>query len=153
MQDYEKVNINLKELEKDYWINILKDYIKHTDNTRPNYISNKYKDKFMKKTIWIPEYKISLAKNLWTYWTYLFTIDEYAREDNSIDMNIFKESIWLSDNQINRLIKAYKENWVLKKSWNVFYLNPLIVYYWRNIKLELGILFQEELKKVWITIK
>ena len=72
-----------------------------------------------------------------------------AREDNSIDMNLFKEKIVMSDSSFIRLIKAYKDSWVLKKNWLIFYLNPLIVHYGKDIKLELWIMFKEELEKVW----
>ena len=152
MQKYENVNINLKEFNKDYWEDALKDYIRVNDRTKKKYILNPYK-KFMKVTIWLTNYKNHLAKKLWKYGTYLLSIPDYAREDNSIDMNIFKESLWLSDSGLIRLIKKYKENNVLRKVWCVFYLNPLLVHYWKDIKLELWELFEDELRKVWIEIK
>jgi len=142
----------LKQLKKDYWNDILKEYVRIRDYTKPKYILNPYK-KFMKATMWITEYKNNLVKNLWKYWTYLLSIQEYAREDNSIDMNYFKEEIWMSDSSFIRLIKSYKDNWILKKSWNVFYLNPLIVHYWKDIRIQLAIMFKDELEKVWIEIK
>lgn len=152
MQKYEKVNINLKDFEKDYWEWALRDYIRTHDNTKHKYIINPYKT-FMKTIIWLSDYKNILAKNLWKYWTYLLSIPDYSRDDNSIDVNLFKEKILFSDSSFIRLIRVYKEHWVLKKVWHTFYLNPLIVHYGKEIDLELGILFKEELEKVWITIK
>lgn len=152
MNKFTNVNINLKELEQDYWENVLKDYIKTTDRTKSRYIVNKYKT-FMKTTMWIKEYKNWLAKSLWKYWTYLLAIPEYANEDNSIDMNLFQEKLLISNSSLIRLIKVYKDNNILKKRWHIFYLNPLIVHYWKDIKLELWEMFEKELNKVWIYIK
>jgi hypothetical protein len=152
MEKFINVNINLKELEKDYWEEVLKDYIRKKDNTKSKYIINKYKY-FMKIIMGIREYKNWLVKSLWKYWTYLLSIPEYANEDNSIDMNLFQEKLWISNSSLIRLIKIYKDNNVLKKRWFIFYLNPLLVHYGKDIKLELWILFEEELKKVWIIIK
>lgn len=148
MKEFEKVNINLKQLEEDYWSWVLDNYIRKQDRTKTQYIITPY-NKFMKSIIWLPEYKIKLGKDLWKYWTYLLSIQEYSREDNSIDMNLFKEKISFTDSSFIRLIKAYKDNGVLKKDWNTFYLNPLIVHYGRDIKLELWIMFKVELEKVW----
>ena len=148
MKEFEKVNINLRQLEKDYWIWAMDDYIKKQDRNKVKYIFSPYKT-FMKSIIWLPEYKIELSRNLWKYWTYILPIQEYAREDNSIDMILFAERNSFSENQLNRLVKCYKENWVLKKEWHTFYLNPLIVHYGKDIKLELWIMFKDELEKVW----
>lgn len=147
MKEFQKVNINLRELEKDYWRWAIDEYIKKQDRNKVKYIISPYKT-FMKTIVWLPEYKITLAKELWKYWTYLLSIQEYAREDNSIDMNLFKEKITFSDSSFIRLIKAYKDSWVLKKEWHTFYLNPLIVHYGKDIKLELWIMFKDELEKV-----
>ena len=152
MNKFTNVNINLKEFEKDYWEDSLKDYINTIDNTKWRYIINKYKT-FTKTIMWIKEYKNWLAKSLWKYWTYLLAIPEYVREDNSIDMNLFQESLWISNSSLIRIIKIYKDNNVLKKKWYVFYLNPLISFRGRNIEIDLWKMFKEELKKVWIVIK
>lgn len=152
MNKFTNVNINLKELEKDYWENVLKDYVRLIDNTKSKYIVNKYKT-FMKTIMWIKEYKNWLVKSLWKYWTYLISISEYTNEDNSIDMNLFQEKLTISNSSLIRLIKTYKDNNILKKRWHIFYLSPLIVHYWKDIKLELWELFEDELKKVWILIK
>lgn len=148
MQDYQKVNINLKSFEEDYWEWVINDYIRKQDRTKLKYIISPYKT-FMKTIVWLPEYKIDLARKLWKYWTYLLSIQEYAREDNSIDMNLFKEKIVMSDSSFIRLVKSYKDSWVLKKEWHTFYLNPLIVHYGKDINIDLGILFKWELEKVW----
>jgi len=152
MEKYQNVNLDIKELEKDYWDWILKEYIRHEDNTKSKYISNKYK-KFMKTIKWIEEYKMNIAKKVWKYWAYLLPLIDAVNEDNSIDMHLFQERNKLSDNQINRLIANYKECNVIKKKWHLFYVNPLIWFYWIDIKLDLWVMFDEELKKVWIIIK
>lgn len=152
MQEYQKVNINLKAFEEDYWEWVLKDYIRKKDRTKIKYISTPYKE-FMKSIIWLAEYKIDLSKKLWKYWTYLLSIQEYARRDNSINMNLFWEHNKFSKNQLDRLIKCYKDNWVLKKEWQTFFLNPLLVHYWSDIDINLWIMFKDELEKVWFIFK
>lgn len=153
MWNYDNINIDIWKLEKDYWEWILKEYIKISDYTKKKYIKNPYKDRFMKTTIGIADYKISMIKELWKYWSYLFAIWEYAREDNSIDMNLYKEKIAMSDSSFIRLVRAYKDSAVLRKRGDIFYLNPLVVHYGRNIDYNLWELFKDELEKVWITIK
>lgn len=152
MQEYQKVNINLKAFEEDYWEWVLKDYIRKKDRTKIKYISTPYKE-FMKSIIWLAEYKINLSQRLWKYWTYLLSIQEYARRDNSINMNLFWEHNNFSKNQLDRLIKCYKDNWVLKKEWQTFFLNPLLVHYWSDIDINLWIMFKDELEKVWFIFK
>ena len=152
MKNYTNVNINIKELEKDYWEWILKEYTKTYNNTKFKYISNNYKT-FMKTIKWIESYKMDIAKAVWKYGAFLLPLMDAVNEDNSIDMKLFQERNKISDWQINRIIASYKDNMVLKKVWYIFYLNPLIAFSWKDIRLDLGVLFKEELKKVWITIK
>jgi len=129
----------------------MKVFIKIRDYTKPKYISNNYKT-FMKTIKWIEQYKMEIAKWVWKYWAYLLPLIDAVNENNSIDMNLFQERNWISDWQINRLIKSYKDNKVLIKKWYVFYLNPLIAFSWKDINLDLWIMFNDELNKVWIEI-
>jgi len=115
-------------------------------------ISNPYKT-FMKTIKWIEQYKMTIAKWVWKYWAFLLPLIDVVNEDNSIDMILFQERNKISDWQINRLIKSYKDNWVLIKKWFIFYLNPLIAFTWKDISLDLWKLFKDELNKVWIIIK
>ena len=153
MSKFQKYNINLPEFEKDYGKGALKEYIKTVDNTdKEAYLSHKY-TKFMKTIKGIDQYKMDVSRELGKYSMYLLAMIDLVKDDNSIDIWIFQKRNKISDNQINRMVATYKKANVLRKSWYIFYMNPLIAFLWLNIRPELWIIFEDELKKVWIDVK
>lgn len=153
MNKYKKVNINLIDFKKDYWEDVFKDYIKKVDNTETKiYIKHNF-TKFMKTIKGIAEYKMNISRELGKYSIYLLAMIDSVKNDNLIDVMAFQESNEISDNQIQRMIYIYKKANVLKKSWYLFYMNPLIAFFWTEINWELWLMFEDELKKVWIDVK
>lgn len=103
--------------------------------------------------ILIKHNKMKIAKWIWKYWAYLLPIIDVVNEDNSIDIILFQERNNINNGQINRLIKAFKDNNVLRKKRHIFYLNPLIAFNGKDIRLDIWVIFEDELNKVWIKVK
>ncbi len=153
MNKYESVNINLKELEKDYWEWVLNNYTNTKDYTKKTYVLNPYTNTFMKTYTWLKEYKTNMTKTIWRYGQYSMLIAEYTREDNSIDIHYFAEQMWLWRTAWYKLIAKYIEVNLIRQQWRTYYVNPLVIHYGRDIPIDVAILFKDELKKVWIKIQ
>jgi len=97
-------------------------------------------------------YRIDVCKGLWKYAVYLLPIIDMVDWDNFINMKQVKKQLNISHNQYNRLISIYKKLGILKKSWLLFYMNPLIAFLGNELDPYLSKLFEEELNKVWINI-
>lgn len=141
---YTKIIIDINKLEKDYWKWVLDNYINKIDNRKKQYFLS---HKFMKRIRENEEYIADIIKKCWRYWWYLSILDSIVLENNNFDIDKFQNLFDLNYHKLMRILRVFKKNNVIKKKWRYFFLNPLFWFYWQNIKQELVVLFEEEIKK------
>lgn len=153
MSKYINVNVNLDELEKDYWEWILREYIK-TRESKKSYIESPNKNNFIKVER-NKKYFTEKTKEIWSakIW-YIPSILEIIDKENRFSIYRLQENIWFSDATRKNLVKDFIKHWVIvKKRLDDYYLNPLFWYFGKTISIELWEMFKEELESVWIQIK
>ena len=113
-----------------------------------------FKQSFIKMTM-LPKEVLKKINELWPniVW-YIYILTQTLKVGNMIDFNVFEDN-WYSKALVDQKIKPIlKKNWIVKKRWSSFYLNPLISIKERAVDKVIVDLFEIDNKKIyWIVLK
>ena len=133
MKNTKKVKYNIrpwlwKELYDTYW----DDVIEKVESTEYNRIKSRNNSFIIFKQMTIKQKEYIINKIWFTYMWYLIWIIDTLDYNNSVNFRILKH-FWVSDPMIKIVRKKFKDNNIVKKFWNMFYLNPEIAQKWDSI--------------------
>ena len=97
------------------------------------------------------ELKQSIYKRLWDYIKYIFLLSDYTDYWNTINFALFQKEYWITDPLLSKIRNRLEENNIIKKESKVWYLNPIIIFKWTDLSIELWDLFKKwNLDLYWI---
>ncbi len=82
----------------------------------------------------------------------LLDILDYIDDENTINFQAISSDYEYAASKMSKVKKLLAEKGIIKKDWNVYYLNPMIWYKWTDISQRLLLMFEKEFYRYWVNV-